>query len=117
MKNYKIRDDFEESSKSYNKMLRWRELEKASGAFVTAPLREKYDLSLKAAGKITITDLRVKTQDCSPEKGKANVVIEIDYFRLPSVTLKTVEDSQKWEYCEEDGQKLWRLMTVLPEFK
>jgi len=117
IRKFTINEEFEESSKSYNKMIRWHEWEKAAAAFVAGPLREKFALRIKAAGKITVTDYRVRSQECNVEKGEADVVIDIDYYIPPSVTIKTVEDDQKWKYSEENGQKLWRLTTLFPEFR
>jgi len=45
------------------------------------------------------------------------VIADIDYFVAPSITVKTVQDIQKWEYVEENGKKSWRLVSLLPEFK
>jgi hypothetical protein len=117
IKKYTINEEFEVSSKSYNKMLRWREWEKATAAFVAEPQRAKFASRVKAAEKITVTELRIRTQECNVDKGEAEVVIDIDYYISPSVTIKSVEDYQKWKYIEENGQKLWRLTTLFPEFK
>ena len=117
IRKYTVNEEFEVSSKSYNKMLRWHEWEKAAVAFASGPLRENFALRIKAAEKITITDYRLKARECNVEKGEAEVIIDIDYYVTPSVTIKTVEDSQKWKYSEENGKKLWRLTTLFPEFK
>ena len=117
IKKFTVNEEFEKSSKSYNKMLRWREWENAAAAFAAGPLREKFASRIKAAEKITVTELRVKTQECNVDKGEAEVVIDIDYYISPSVTIKTVEDYQKWKYSEENGHKLWRLTTLFPEFR
>jgi hypothetical protein len=117
IKNFTVADEFEKSSKSYNQMLRWHEWEKAALAFPIGPLRAEYALRIKSAENVTVTDFRVKSLECNPVKGEAKVAIDIDYYIPPSVTIKTVEDNQRWAYIDENGQKLWRLTTLLPEFK
>jgi hypothetical protein len=116
IKNYTINEKFEESSKSYNKMLRWHEWEKAAAAFAAGPLQEEFALRIKAAEKVTVTDVRLKTRKCNVELGEATVAIDIDYHINPSITVKTIEDNQQWLYTEENGQILWRLTTLFPEF-
>ncbi len=110
-------NDFETSSNSYNQMLRWHELNKAGLTFSDDSVREQYSERARAAKGVTITDYRVLFKECNPEKKTAKVVVEIDYFISPSVTLKTLEDVQKWEYVVSNDKKGWRLKTPLPEFK
>ena len=54
---------------------------------------------------------------CDPEKRKAEVRMELDYYIMPSTTIKTVVDVQQWRYVEEAKHKGWWLETLLPEFK
>ncbi len=118
IRNNKITWEFEQSSKGYNKMIRWNELDKADAIFPPERLREEFREKVREAKGVKVTDFRIKSMECSPEKGEATVIMEIDYYREPSVTLKTVEDRQKWEYVtEENDSGRWRLMTMPPEFK
>jgi hypothetical protein len=64
-----------------------------------------------------VVDYRIKNVVCDPEKRKAEVKAELDYYIMPSTKVKTVVDMQKWRYVEEAEQKGWRLETLLPEFK
>jgi hypothetical protein len=117
VKNFNISDEFEKSSNRYNRMLRWREMDLAGAAFAAGPIKEEFAARVKAAENVTITDYRIKSQYCIPEKNQAEVIADIDYFVAPSITVKTVQDIQKWEYVEENGKKSWRLVSLLPEFK
>jgi hypothetical protein len=118
IRNKNIGFEFEQKSKSYNLLVRWNELDKAIAAIPPDRLREEFRLKVKAAKGVTVTDVRVKSQSCSPQKGEAMVVMDIDYYREPSVTLKTVEDVQKWQYVEEEkDSRVWRLMSLPPDFK
>jgi hypothetical protein len=117
IKTFNALNDFEKSSKRYNQMLRWHELNMAGSTFADDSVKEEYTDRARAAKGVTITDYRVLSQECSPEKKTARAVVEIDYYIPPSVTLKTVEDVQKWEYVDINEKKFWRLKTLLPEFK
>ncbi len=117
VKDMNARNDFEERSKSFNRMLRWRELEMAGVTFPDESMKKEFADRVKAAERVQIADYRVKSQECSLEKQEGKVVIDIDYYIPPSITLKTVEYVQRWEYVGEEGKKTWRLMSLLPEFK
>jgi hypothetical protein len=117
IKNRTVTWELEENSKSYNKMLRWNEMEKAELIFPPDELRDEFKRKVQAASTVKVTDYRVKKMECFPEKGEATVIMDIDYFREPSITLRTVEDRQEWKYVEEaGGKKRWRLMTLPPDF-
>jgi hypothetical protein len=113
----KVAEDFDKGTRSYFKMVRWNELDKAPLTFVDEPLREEFEKRIKERKDVQIADYRVKYMDCRPEKGEGEVTVEWDYYIPPSVKLKTVEDAQKWRYIEKEEQKGWLLKTLLPEFK
>jgi hypothetical protein len=114
---FPIKDEFERNSKDYSKMLRWQEFERAVDLYVDPSLRDDYRKRIEAARDIKVVDYRIKNVVCDPEKRKAEVKAELDYYIMPSTKVKTVVDMQKWRYVEEADQKRWRLETLLPEFK
>jgi len=116
IKNKNIACELDDCSKSYNKMIRWHELDEAGAVFPAEELREEFARKAKSAKGVTVTDFRIKKMECFPEKGEATVILEIDYYREPSVTVKTVEDKQEWKYVGEIDHKEWRLMTLPPDF-
>lgn len=116
MRNQNASDDFQQSSKMYNRMIRWDEMESAQWAFPPEQLREEFSRRVESAKGVKVSDYRVKSTVCSPEKGEATVIVEFEYYREPSYKVKTVRDVQKWKYVDENGKKIWRLMTLLPEF-
>jgi hypothetical protein len=117
IKNMKIANEFGSSSQKYNQMLRWHEMEMAGLRYADKSVRDEYIDRAKATKGVTVTDYRVEYQECSPDKGDAKVIVDIDYYIPPSVTLKTLEDVQKWKYVDVNGNKTWRLMSMPPEFK
>jgi translation elongation factor P/translation initiation factor 5A len=93
-------------------------MDKAVSMFPPDRLREEFRRKVKAAKGVQVTDVRVKSLSCSPKKGEATVVIDIEYYREPSVTVRTVEDVQNWQYVEEGKDDwIWRLMSLPPDFK
>lgn len=110
-------NDFEMSAKKYNLMLRWHELDMAGTTFADESVKEEYSQRARAAKGVMITDYRVAYQECNPEKKFAKVVVDIDYYTPPSVTLKSVTDVQKWEYVNINDKQMWRLKSLPPEFK
>jgi hypothetical protein len=110
-------EQFDRSSREYNRMVRWEEYAMANITFVDQGAREAYEKRVEAAKRVKVVDFRVVSYECDPAKGMATVDVEFDYYALPSATVKTVHDTQKWVYREgPDGGK-WRLTTLLPEFR
>lgn len=119
MRNKNILETCEKSIKDYNRMLRWQELETAGMVFIEPEQREEF---LKVAESIrkrgvTITDYRIRTQECLPEKGTAEALTEFDYYILPSNRIKTLTYHQSWDYRAIGENKAWKLKDGLPDFK
>lgn len=115
----KIREACVKETKNYNKMLRWQEIENAGMLYMEPEQREAFITSAEALRKrvVTITDYRILTSECLPEKNSAEVVAEFDYYIMPSNRIKTLTYRQKWAYHNEDGKKGWKLKTGLPLFE
>ena len=116
IKKKNIAWELDEYSKSYNKMIRWHELDKAGAVFPPEELQEEFTRKVLSAKGFTVTDFRVKKMHYSPEKREATIILDIDYYREPSVTVKTVEDKQVWKYLGGEDNKRWQLMTLPPDF-
>ena len=114
----KIREEFDDSAKAYNKMLRWREIENAGMLYLDPEMRDEFMKSAEALKKrdVTITDYRILTSECLPEKKSAEVVVEFDYFVLPSNRIKTLTYRQNWIYLDTETKKGWQLKSGLPDF-
>lgn len=110
-----IRGELDESIKQYNYLLRWHKLDAAS-FFTSESLSEEFRDRVQAAKNMNIVDYRIKKVNYNEEKGEASVQVEIDYYTLSSNILKTLLDIQRWVYIEENGNKQWRLISLLPEF-
>jgi hypothetical protein len=118
MKEANTRESFDRSMKGYNKMLRWQEVESAGMLYMDPDLRDAFLKTAESVRKrgVTITDYRILTSECLPEKGTAEVVAEFDYYVLPSNRIKTLTYRQKWIYIDTDQKKNWQLKSALPDF-
>jgi len=112
-----MQDQFDKTTKEYNRMLRWDDLEAAGMNFADTSIRPDYLTRAEAAKGVKITEYRVKYTDYDPLRGEAKIKVEIDYYIPPSPVLKTLVDNQRWAYKGPESDKSWRLMSLLPEFK
>lgn len=111
-----IKADFEKNLRSYNEMVRWHKIEEAS-LFPADSISAGYrDRLLKAAKNVAVVDYRVMNIEYDEKKKEAEVKVEIDYYRLSTLSVKTVIDNQKWAYQEKEGKGFWRLMSLPPDF-
>lgn len=118
VKHANIREEFEKSAKDYNKLLRWREVEVAGMTYMDPELRDAFMKRAEEIKKreVTITDYRILTSECLPEKKTAEVVVEFDYYTLPSNRIKTLTYRQNWIYLDTAERNGWQLKSVLPSF-
>ena len=116
---FKIGEQCEKSIKEYNKLVRWREIESAGMTYVDPDLRDAFMKDAEELKKrgITITDYRILTKECLPEKKTAEAVVDFDYFLLPSNRIKTLTYRQKWIYLDTEDKKGWLLKSSLPAFE
>ena len=111
-----ICETFERESKSFNKMLRWHEIEAAGMAHVSRELRESYlkdAAALKKRG-VTFTDYRILTTECLADRDSGEMLVEFEYYVLPSNRIRNQPYRQKWDHGDSDG---WRLKSGLPSFE
>lgn len=111
-----LREEFDKSMKGYNRMLRWQEFENAGMTFQERDLRDEYMKRVETIKKrgVTLTDFRILTSECLPEKKTGDVIAEFDYYILPSNRIKTVTYRQQWNY--QESEKSWKLRSPLPLF-
>ncbi len=112
-----LSEEFDRSTKAYNRMLRWQEIENAGMTYIDQEQREEYlkkAAALKKRG-LTVTDYRILSSRCLPEKKSGDVITEFDYYILPSNRIKTLSYRQKWFYL--DDIKSWQLRGGFPAFE
>jgi predicted component of type VI protein secretion system len=112
-----VSEEFDKSVKTYNRMLRWQEIENAGMTYIEPELRDQYLKQAELLKKrgFTVADYRIVTSTCLPEKKTGDVVAEFDYYLMPSNKIKTVSYRQEWTYRESLNS--WILKTGLPVFE
>lgn len=118
LKMHEINEQCEKNIKDYNKLLRWREIEKAGMLYLDRTLLDDYILKAGDIRKrdVTITDFRILTMECLAEKKSAEALVEFDFFELPSNRIKTLSYRQNWVYLDTEEKNGWQLKSGLPPF-
>ena len=104
------------ASNSYNRMLRWKELDMACGAFVEESGRRKCVDRAAALKDVQVTDVRTRNIEYSPAADEATVHAEIEYYLLPSPRVKTLTDVQQWKLVGPEERKVWVIRSSFPDF-
>jgi len=113
---FDLRGKFDERLTNYNNLYRWNELDTAS-LFFSETIRADALARIKEASNVRIVDSRIISTLFDEKQRKATVEVEIQYYFLSASKVKTLRDTQEWVYREEQGNKGWRLMSLLPAFK
>lgn len=97
--------------------LRWQRYAVAAAAFAEAPRRSFLDQVENLHKDLSIIDVRLLRVEFSEEGRRAEVRLEMDYFLLPSATIRTLRIDQTWVHFEssEQGRKGFLITTPFPE--
>jgi sensor c-di-GMP phosphodiesterase-like protein len=110
----KKQDDFSETTKSYEKMIFWSNYDTAD-SFRDPQEREIHPADIDGLKDIKVTSYSVKKVSVSEDQAEVRQTVEIGYYRVDEVTLKTLRDQQVWIY--NPMAKRWYLQSGLPLFK
>ena len=110
-----IRADFEKEMKNYHELIRWHQLEDAS-LLASVSISGAYKERLQAAKNIVVVDYRVSNINYSEKTKQAEVAVQIDYYTHSSPRMRSITDNQKWAYEGKEGEGVWRLTSLFPEF-
>ena len=104
------RDDFMNA-------LRWKQY-KVAAEFMLPENRKDFLATFRKLKGIHITDVRLLDLQETAEGRRFETSIEMDYYLLPSVSLKTFSFTQDWVYFagEDSSQKGFRIITSFPDF-
>ena len=113
-----FREEFESSVGGYNRMGRWQEAAGAGQMYVEPEGRETYLTTAESMRRrgVTITDFRILTMEMLSDRKRGDVMVEFDYYALPSYRIKTLTYKQDWVYRDVDDKKSWRVKSALPPF-
>ncbi|MBW1787135.1 MAG: hypothetical protein JRK53_11045 [Deltaproteobacteria bacterium] len=73
------------------------------------------DIDYTAYEDFKIVDYQVKKNTISEDKLEVTRTIELKYYKIDSLIVRTIRYEQVWKYDEE--KKTWLLQTPLPELK
>jgi len=104
------RDDFMNA-------LRWKQYKVAAG-FMLPENSKDFLATFNKLNDIHITDVRLLDLQETAEGRRFETSIEMDYYLLPSVSVKTFSFDQDWVYFAGEGssQKGFRIVTSFPDF-
>ncbi|MFZ1199756.1 MAG: hypothetical protein WAO07_06270 [Desulfobacterales bacterium] len=110
----KKQDDFSETSRSYEKMIFWSDFDTAD-SFRDPQDREAHPLDIEDLKKVKVTAYSVKNVSVAADQSEVRQVVEIGYYRIDEVKVKTMRDQQVWTY--NPSLKRWYLHSGLPPFE
>jgi hypothetical protein len=106
----KTQDDFMQR-------LRWRDYQGAAKHF-TEPHQAGFLQQFRQADDLNVTNVRLESAKYAAEGEQMATVVAVEYFLLPSATLKTYRLEQQWSYFREHenlpGE--WRITSLFPAF-
>ena len=107
----------EASRDDFMNAMRWKQF-KVATEFMLPENRKDFQATFKKVKDIHITDVRLLDLQSSAEGRRFETVIEMDYYLLPSVSLKTFSFEQTWVYFdgEESAREGFLIITSFPDF-
>ena len=105
------------SRNDFMNALRWKQY-KVAAEFMLPENRKDFLATFNKLKDIHITDVRLLDLQEKAEGRRFETSIEMDYYLLPSVSVKTFSFSQDWVYFagEDSAQKGFRIITSFPDF-
>ncbi|MCK4508952.1 MAG: hypothetical protein KAU27_10435 [Desulfuromonadales bacterium] len=104
------RDDFMNA-------MRWKQFDVA-GSLMVPEHRKHFMKTFAALKDIHIIDVKLTYLLSSEENKRFETTVEMDYYLLPSVTIKTFNFDQTWLYFDEDDStpEGFFISTPFPDF-
>jgi hypothetical protein len=105
------------SRKDFMNALRWKQY-KAAAEFMLPENRKDFLATFNKLKDIHITDVRLLDLKETAEGRRFETSLEMDYYLLPSVSVKTFRFEQDWVYFASEGssQQGFRIITSFPDF-
>jgi len=96
--------------------LRWQLYPEAAAHF-TSEHREAFLNRMENLKDLNVTEVRLKRVELTDAGHRAETLMEMDYFILPSTTLKTLQIKQSWSFLEPEAAGNGFLITTpFPKF-
>jgi hypothetical protein len=95
--------------------LRWHRHTEAAEFFTDEHRGDFLDQLEKFGKDLSITDVRLQRLDVADDGHRAVARLEMDYFLLPSVSLKTLRIDQTWVYFKTGDTEYYGLPITRPD--
>jgi hypothetical protein len=97
--------------------LRWQRYQEAA-AFFTGEHRRAFLDQMEALRDLNVTDVRLQRVEPTDEGRRIETRLEMDYYLLPSATLKTLRIDQTWVYSPsgDSAGRGFLINTPFPKF-
>lgn len=107
----------DKSQEIFMDAMRWKNFEAAANLMLLEH-RKDFKKAFRAVKDITIVDIKLVDVQASDEDRRFETTVEMEYYLLPSVTLKTFSFDQTWLYFdgEDPTQQGFLITTPFPEF-
>jgi hypothetical protein len=107
----------EMSRDDFNSALRWKQYQVAA-SLMKPEYREDFLTTFNSLKDLNIVDVRLVDLKNFQEDRRFDTTIEMDYYILPSITLKTFRFKQTWVFFDGEDSELkgFLIVTPFPEF-
>lgn len=109
--------EFQPVFKDYSERLRWRDHQQVA-AYLPEDARQEYMERFSGLDDLHIVDVRLESVDFSEEGQRAHTTLAVEYYLIPSITVKKSRLLQEWSY--EGGDRYhpgaWKLVGPFPPF-
>jgi len=92
------------TSSGFSESMRWGDYQTA-GTYMQAPARELFFAQFVEDEDLHIVDSQAVKIDLHEQGGWAEVVYQLDYYRLPSSAINKWRWAQRWVYVREKATK------------
>jgi hypothetical protein len=109
--------EFQPAFKDYVERLRWRDYQEVA-AYLPEADREEFLQRFSALDDLHIVDVQLESADFSEEGHRAHTTLALEYYLVPSITIKKVRLRQEWGYQGGDRYHpgTWMLAGPFPPF-
>ncbi|MFO7708612.1 MAG: hypothetical protein R6V84_10605 [Desulfobacterales bacterium] len=108
--DYRRQEQFAERAHQYGKLIRWSEFELARSYLSNDAQGRRAPLPKE----VRVVDYEVKQLIVAEDARKAGQTVEITYFKERDPRVRTLTDTQQWEFDPERSD--WFLKNGFPDF-
>ncbi|PLX88900.1 MAG: hypothetical protein C0618_03145 [Desulfuromonas sp.] len=109
--------DFKKNGDLFVAAMRWKDVQTAA-LFVAPEQRNALLEAFAANDDLNIVDVQFEQFAPGDEKGRAETVLVMEYYLLPSATVKKWRWQQQWQQLDSETkqQKPWQIVNAPPPF-